>query len=160
MGGGTKKQQLIEALGDEFRLSGLNDAAMDHVAAARMGVNRTDLACLDAISRTGPLTAGEIARQIGLTTGAVTAVIDRLEHAGYARRVRDEGDRRKVMVEATPKMYEEAAGIWGPLATEWQEVISRYTAGEIELLLKLMRAGNEIERRHIERIRDELEDAD
>ena len=149
----SKKQRVIEELADEFRQSGLNDAALDNVAAERMGVNRTDLACLDVISSRGPVTAGEIARGAGLTTGAVTAVIDRLEKAGYARRVADESDRRKVMVEATPEMYEQAAGIWGPLAAEWQETISRYTTEELGLLLELMRAGNEIERRHIERVR-------
>ena len=154
MAGVSKKQRLIQELGDEFRQSGLQDAAMDHVAAARMGVNRTDLACLDVISRSGPVTAGEIAREVGLTTGAVTAVMDRLERAGYARRVRDEEDRRKVMVEATPQMYEQAAGIWGPLAAEWQEAIARYTTDQLELLLEMLKVGNEIERRHIERIRD------
>lgn len=150
----TRKQRLIADLLEQFRISGSNDHAFDNVAAERLGVNLTDLSCLDIISRRGPLTAGEIARDTGLTTGAVTAVIDRLERAGYARRVRDDDDRRRVMVEATPEFFAAAGPIWGPLAEEWQAMIERYTADQLRLMVEMMSAGNELEARHINRIRD------
>ena len=54
---------------------------------ALLGVNHTDGRCLDIVQRLGPITAGDLARASGLTTGAVTVVIDRLEKAGYVRRV-------------------------------------------------------------------------
>ena len=57
--------------------------------------------CLNVIENAGGLTAGELARQVGVTTGAVTGALDRLERAGYARRVPDPGDRRRVRVEVT-----------------------------------------------------------
>lgn len=137
----------------QFRVSGSNQNAFDNVAAEHLGINRTDLDCLDIISRTGPVTAGEIARQTGLSTGAVTAVIDRLERAGYARRVRDPEDRRRVLVEATPEFFAAAGPIWGPMAEEWQAMIERYSTEQLRLLLEFMSAGTELEARHIERIR-------
>src|SRR5580704_16132559 len=62
-----------------------------------LGVSATDRKCLDLLSR-GPVTAGELARFTGLTTGAVTGIIDRLEKAGYAERINDPNDRRRVLV--------------------------------------------------------------
>src|SRR5687768_1898236 len=70
--------------------------------AERMGLSPTDEKCLDlAVRARGPITAGKIVELSGLSTGAVTGVIDRLERAGYVRRVRDPHDRRKVLVEVT-----------------------------------------------------------
>ncbi|MBA2293811.1 MAG: MarR family transcriptional regulator [Actinobacteria bacterium] len=71
------------------------DGAFDALAAEQLGVSLTDLRCLDIVESRGGLTAGELATASGLTTGAVTAVVDRLERAGLARRIRDELDRRK-----------------------------------------------------------------
>lgn len=93
---------LLRAIGD---LSRRNQAASDRFDEAMtefMGINRTDARCLDVVERLRRVSAGQLASESGLTTGAVTAVIDRLERAGYAARVRDEQDRRKVWVECTP----------------------------------------------------------
>src|SRR4029450_834351 len=80
----TKKPR-IEELSREFRVSGNQDSAFDNLAAERLGLNRTDLHCLNIIENSGGLTAGELADEAGLTTGAVTGVIDRLEGAGVGR---------------------------------------------------------------------------
>src|ERR1044072_5937210 len=80
----TPKRQLIEELITAFRASGNQDSAFDNLAADRLGVNRTDLHCLNAIENAGGLTAGELAAEVGLTSGAVTGVVDRLERAGFA----------------------------------------------------------------------------
>src|SRR3954454_1764219 len=102
------KRQAIDELVAAFRASGNQDAAFDNLAAERLQVNRTDLHCLNAIENGGGLTAGQLASQTGLTTGAVTGVIDRLERAGLARRTPDPDDRRRVKVEVTPKFYARA----------------------------------------------------
>src|SRR5215218_3306779 len=104
----TPKSQLVDRLVSEFRTSGNLDSAFDNLAAERLGVNRTDLHCLNAIENAGGLTAGELAKVTGLTTGAVTGVIDRLERKGLARRVPDSEDRRRVKLEVTPKFYARA----------------------------------------------------
>ncbi|MFG1705987.1 MarR family winged helix-turn-helix transcriptional regulator [Nonomuraea sp. M3C6] len=69
-------------------------------AAEAAGLNATDYYALNLLDLTGPLTSGELAVQTGLTTGATTRLIDRLEKGGYVRRVPDPADRRKVIVES------------------------------------------------------------
>src|SRR3954451_13966840 len=105
------KAQLIEDLIASYRANSSQEAAFDAVAAARLGLSLTDLRCLDIVEGRGGVTAGELSSASGLTTGAVTAVIDRLERAGFARRVRDDKDRRKVNVEVTEAHYERSREI-------------------------------------------------
>src|SRR3954466_14265218 len=92
----TGKDELIDELIAAFRDSGNQDDAIDNLAAKRLGVNRTDLLALNAIEKAGGLSGGEVAVGAGLTTGAFPGVGDRLERAGYARRVADPSDRRRV----------------------------------------------------------------
>jgi DNA-binding MarR family transcriptional regulator len=149
----TKKERLIQELGEQFRVSGIHDIAFDQVVADRLQINRTDLNCMDVIERHGGVTAGELAAEAGLTTGAVTAVVDRLERKGYVRRTRDTEDRRKVKLEVTPAFIAEAEKIYGPLFAEWSELMHRPTIEELEAMIEFMRAGNEVKPRHIERVR-------
>jgi DNA-binding MarR family transcriptional regulator len=137
---------------EQFRVSGIQDNAFDDATAELLGVNRTDLNCIDIIDRHGGLTAGELAAESGLSTGAVTAVIDRLERAGYARRVRDDEDRRKVKVEVTPKLRKGALEVYGPMMEEWQAVMNRATTEQLRLMVDFMREANEVKPRHMERV--------
>ncbi len=70
--------------------------------SSRLGINSSDLECLDIVNLSGAATAGQLATITGLTTGAITGVIDRLEKAGFVRRRRDPNDRRRVIIEALP----------------------------------------------------------
>src|SRR5579872_4168217 len=99
------KNALVDELIQEFRATANQDDAFDAVAAQRLGVSDTDLRCLNIIENSRGLTAGELAAQSGLTAGAVTGVVDRLEQHGYARRLPDPTDRRRVRVEVTPAFY-------------------------------------------------------
>src|SRR5262245_9299298 len=108
-------KDLIRELNFEFRLY---QAAMDQFeeqAARCLGIHRTDLRCLELVERSRQMTPGELAREMELTTGAVTSLLDRLERAGYTRRVRDKQDRRRVLVALTRKAQRHAAQIWGPM---------------------------------------------
>src|SRR5215208_4415100 len=148
------KKELLEDLVSEFRTSGNQDSAFDNLAADRLGLNDTDLHCVNIIQNRGGVTAGELARESGLTTGAVTGVIDRLERAGFARRVADPEDRRRVKVEVTPRFYARADRIWGPLAADWQARLSeRFTAEELERVIEFLRTTTEVGRKHLERLR-------
>src|SRR5690242_15465290 len=89
---GLLEQQFFEAV----RANQSATDMFDEAVAQFLGINRTDGRCLDVIDRRGRVSAGQLANESGLTTGAVTVVIDRLERAGYVRRIRDELDRRKV----------------------------------------------------------------
>jgi DNA-binding MarR family transcriptional regulator len=149
-----KKSELVRELIGEFRTSGNHDDAFDHLAAQQLGVNETDLHCLNIIQNSGGLTAGELAEAAGLTTGAVTGVIDRLEKAGFARRVPDPADRRRVKLEVTPKFYARADKIWGPVAADWSAALSReFSAEELDRILDFLRSTNEITSKHMERLR-------
>jgi DNA-binding MarR family transcriptional regulator len=150
-----QKKKLIDELVSEFRISGNQDSAFDNLAAERLGVNRTDLHCLNTIENSGGLTAGELAAEAGLTTGAVTGVIDRLERAGFARRVPDPADRRRVKVEVTPKFYARADRIWGPLAADWEARLGEtFTGEQLERVTDFLRTTNEIGRKHLDRLRE------
>jgi DNA-binding MarR family transcriptional regulator len=112
------------------------------------------LHCINIIENSGGLTAGQLAKEAGLTTGAVTGVIDRLERAGYARRVADPSDRRRVKLEVTPKFYARADKIWGPMASDWTSRLgARFTAEELELAIEFLRTTNELSSEHLERLR-------
>jgi DNA-binding MarR family transcriptional regulator len=92
---------------------------LDQRAADRLGLNRTDLRCLDLIfSAAAPLSPGELATAAGLTTGGVTTAIDRLERAGYATRRRDPNDRRRVTVQPRPLAERAVGEIYGPVAAD------------------------------------------
>jgi DNA-binding MarR family transcriptional regulator len=152
----SPKRQLIEELITAFRASGNQDSAFENLAADRLGVNHTDLHCLNAIENAGGLTAGELAAEVGLTSGAVTGVVDRLERAGFARRVPDPADRRRVKVEVTPDFYAVAEQIWGPLAAEWEaSLASRFTAAELTRINEFLRLTNEVAKRHLDRLAEE-----
>jgi DNA-binding MarR family transcriptional regulator len=147
------KQQLVDDLIREFRASGNQDNAFDSVAAERLGVNETDLRCVNIIENSGGLSAGELAAQSGLSAGAVTGVIDRLERRGFARRVPDPHDRRRVKVEVTPVYYTRAGRIWGPMAADWHATLSeRFTTKELQLIMDFLRATTEVGRRQLERL--------
>jgi DNA-binding MarR family transcriptional regulator len=149
----SSKRDLVAEVIREFRISGNLDNAFDNMAAERLGVNETDLYCLNIIENSGGLTAGELAAQAGLTNGAITGVLDRLERAGFARRVADPADRRRVNVEVTDAFYGHADRIWGPMAADWQSTLAkRFTAEELKRIADFLRATVEIGRRQVDRL--------
>src|SRR3954453_22507202 len=148
------KKELIGELISEFRTSGNHDDAFDNLAAQRLGVNETDLHCLNIIQNNGGVTAGQLAKEAGLTTGAVTGVIDRLERIGFARRVADPDDRRRVKLEVTPKFYSRAEKVLGPGAEDWAAALGRqFSSDDVNLIIGFLRRTNEITEKHLERLR-------
>src|SRR5687768_2268714 len=129
------KKELVEQVIHLARAHQAANDAFDEVAYQKLGINRTDGRCLDIVENQGPLTAGRLAQLSGLTTAAVTAVLDRLERAGYARRVRDADDRRQVIVELTPLMGERGEQIWGPLGKEGVAELSRMSVEQLEQVM-------------------------
>jgi DNA-binding MarR family transcriptional regulator len=151
---GSTKADKIAALIAAFRTSGNLDRAFDNRAAEALGVNRTDLHCLNIVENRDGMTAGALAAEAGLTTGAVTGVIDRLERAGYARRVPDPVDRRRVRIKVTDHFYARADEIWHPVATEWHaQLARRFTGDQLDLITEFLDATNDLTRRQLERER-------
>ena len=147
------KRALVDEVIREFRVSGNLDNAFDNVAAGRLGINESDLHCLNIIENSGGLSAGALAAEAGLTNGAITGVLDRLEKAGFARRVTDPTDRRRVRVEVTDAFYNFAERIWGPMAADWQSTLDEhFTAEELKLIAVFLRTTAEIGRRQLDRL--------
>lgn len=118
------EHHLIEELVTRLRTH--QDAAdqLEHAAARALGVHRTAARCVEVLSRTGSLTTGELARHAGLTSGAMTSLLDGLEDAGAIRRFRLEGgDRRRIHVELTPHGREVASTVWGTLHDPLRDVL-------------------------------------
>jgi DNA-binding MarR family transcriptional regulator len=138
----------------------LQDATdlIDELAARYLGVNRTDLRCLSRLSARGPLTASELAVAAGLTGGAATTAIDRLERAGLARRVRDEADRRRVLVHLTDQAHTVSQEIWGPIVTDASAELRRFTAAELDIIETFLQRALDNQSRHADRLRSQARD--
>ena len=108
---------------------------------------------LDVIERRERVTAGHLADEIGLTSGATTTLIDRLERRGYVRRVRDDADRRRVHVELTDRARAEAAVIWGPMAREAATLLGRSSPEDIAAVLAFLRHSRGVLEHHARRVR-------
>lgn len=152
-GRGKLEAELI----DELRGSQTATHQMDEAAGRAMGVNATDGRCIDILDRRGRLSAGELAEASGLTTGAVTAVIDRLEAKGYVSRVPDPGDRRRVLVEVTEKQRQMAWRLYGPLGEMAAEWLGERSDEDLRLLIEFNRVSREINERRAAEIRAELD---
>src|SRR5262245_56300876 len=96
--GTSERQRLEHAFGLAIRKAGSIMQLLGQAAADRIGITATDLNCLNILSLTGPITAGELAKRTGLTTASITGVVDRLEASGFVRRERDTHDRRRVVI--------------------------------------------------------------
>ena len=109
--------------------------------AERLGINATDLKCLDLAVRSdaqAPLTAGDLARLTGLTTGAVTGVLDRLERAGFVRRERDPADRRRVAIRLLARRERETTALFSSLGRSYAALAADYDDRELAVLHDFM----------------------
>jgi DNA-binding MarR family transcriptional regulator len=142
------KRAVFDELIGEVRRSQNATDRFDQAVADALGLNRTDMRCLDVLEREGPVPAGRLADATGLTSGAITTVLDRLERADYARRVSDPSDRRRVLVEITPHAREAANSFYASHAALSEQLYQRYTRSQLELLLQFVRQGREFNDEH------------
>ncbi|HUB41868.1 MAG TPA: MarR family transcriptional regulator [Streptosporangiaceae bacterium] len=128
---------------------------MTQAAADRIGINATDLNCLNILSFSGQLTAGELAKATGLTTASITGVVDRLEQAGFVRRERDAQDRRRVVVHLdTVRALGTVAPVFGPMLGAMQQLADEYTDDELQLIVQFYAQLQDILRNHLARLRE------
>ena len=100
------------------------------------GIANSDLKCMDILYLEGRVTAGRLAEVTGLTTGAITGVIDRLEKAGLVRRERDEADRRKVFIAVVPEAAMKIGQFYVPMQQAMHKLCNTYSEAELQLLLR------------------------
>jgi DNA-binding MarR family transcriptional regulator len=123
---------------------------LDEAAAQYLGINTTDGRAIDVIDQAGRITAGDLARELRLSTGAVTTIVDRLEKAGYARRVSDPDDRRRVLIETTPKVARLSEDIYGA-PEEVLEMAAAYTDKELDLFVRFQEQSRDWLEEHLAR---------
>jgi len=155
----TDRQDLISAAALEARLQQNAYDRFEDAAAAYIGVNRTAMRCMEVLDRRGQATAGEIAASTGLTSGAVTAMLDRLERAGLVQRRADPTDRRRVLVALTGRARQLAGEIYGPLAGEIGQ-LERYSDDQLRLVAEFMRQGSAALERHAARVEQQRRERD
>jgi DNA-binding MarR family transcriptional regulator len=145
---------IVEMMG--FRLS--TATVLFHAAVAeRLGLNVTDVKCYSLIRQVGPMTAGDLAEQTGLTTGAITGVVDRLEKAGLVRRGRDAGDRRRVIIELVdnPAHEQLLMQLYAPLGNAIAALVKGYSRSERDTIEDFLTKATEILERSTRQLRQE-----
>lgn len=125
-----------------------------HAAVAdKLGLNPSDHKCADVLrEQPGPITAGRLAELTGLSTGAITGVLDRLERAGFVARDQDPNDRRRVVIRCTPERAPDLRSLFMPLRDGTIASCSRYTDVELRLILDFMQSTELVVQEHMERL--------
>lgn len=145
--------ELRAAVGAEVQALQSAVDAFDEAAAAVLGVNRTDLRCLEVLMQHESAAPGLLSQELGLTTGSVTTMLDRLERLGYLTRSADPSDRRKVVVRITEEARRKAWELYGPFAEQGAQALRDYTPEQLELLASFLRGSRELYERHLARVR-------
>jgi DNA-binding MarR family transcriptional regulator len=130
------RPQLLKALDEAARRLGAQTVLVSDLVATRVGLNSTDLECLDLLYLTGATTAGRLATHTGLTSGATTAAIDRLEHAGFVTRRRDSTDRRVVLVDVVEAGAKLILPFYQPIIAGMERVQSEFSDQQLATVLR------------------------
>ena len=150
------RDQVLAQIREELRLHGVAGEIADQAVADSLGINRTDMRCLAIIERLDSMSAGRLAREAGLSTGAVTTVIDRLERAGLARRVSDAADRRRVLVELTDEARAATGELYAPLGDAMAAQREALSEDDALVVRDFLREARRLREAHAERIRGRL----
>ncbi|MEI0738340.1 MarR family transcriptional regulator [Paenibacillus sp. JTLBN-2024] len=137
------RNQIIHILSEELRDNSTATILFHEAIAAKLGLNSTDHKCLDVILKNQPLTAGQLSALTGLTTGAVTGVLNRLEQAGYVSRVQDPQDKRRVVICIDQeKAAKDIVPLFESFGKDLDQMLSRYDDAELENILDFIRQCN------------------
>ena len=139
-----RRVRLVQELRDAVRAHSTAAVLFHTAVAERFGLGPTDIKAVELLHRLGPLTAGELVERTGLASSSVTALIDRLVDHGLTRRVRDSGDRRRVVVELVPHAAGEVAAQFGGVTRRADGLWEVYSDQELELILGFLRRATEL----------------
>lgn len=138
-----KKDRLIEQVVVEVRRMGALSVLVSNAVAARFDLNTSDLECLDLICMKGESTPGDLARATGLTTGAVTALVDRLQDAGYVVRDSDPADRRRVVIRVVKGAVKPVAATYAPMQGQMTRLWGGYSEAQLETIIDFLRRSGD-----------------
>ncbi len=153
----SSRAELVAALLQAGRQLSAATIMFHQTVADCLGLNATDHKCLDLLATAGPLTAGELADRTGLTTGAITSAIDRLERAGYARRVDDPRDRRRVIVRPVARRCRRIGRLFEHLGAAVAELGARYRDEQLVTILDFLAESQRVLHESTQRLRPQAE---
>jgi DNA-binding MarR family transcriptional regulator len=151
----ARRAELSDAVLVAGRSLGNSSSMLLAACADRLGLHSTDWGCVLLLNEAlpQPLTAGQLAELTGLTTGAVTGVLDRLEGAAFVSRARDPGDRRRVVVHLVPESMARVGRMFEGLIADLRALHGDYSDGELSAFADILMRSSEVMRTHARRIR-------
>jgi DNA-binding MarR family transcriptional regulator len=136
------RRDVVGAILEQLRAGSTRGVLLHAAVAERLGLNASDHKCADLmLSQPGPTTPGQLAELTGLSTGAITGVLDRLEQAGFVERTHDRADRRRILVRVTNRRGPDMEKMFAPLRAATERMCDEFTTHELEVVLRFMRAS-------------------
>jgi MarR family transcriptional regulator, organic hydroperoxide resistance regulator len=145
----STKQALMDRLQFLGQMGSTETALFHQKAAESFGMGITDMKTVSTLMQEGPMTAGQIAARLSLTSGAVTNLVDRLEGHGVVKRTADLNDRRRVIIEVIPSAFEGRNNIYEEVGRDYANLLDGYTEQELEFLVRYHEKQIELTKRHI-----------
>ncbi|MGG1247011.1 MarR family transcriptional regulator [Bacillus spizizenii] len=136
-----------------FRKLGTRTVLFHQAAAQALGLFPTDLKSADILNEAGPMTAGELGRKTGLSTGSVTALVDRLEKVGYVAREKDPNDRRRVIIVPLTASKKHVKDLFRSLSESTMDLCREYTEEELELIFSFVGKAADIVEEELKRLK-------
>lgn len=151
------KKELIETLNQSMQRSGTLTVLHTNAVADKIGLSATEFESMDLIRQYQPMSAGKLAVSCGLTTGAITGIIDRLERAGFVRRSSDPKDRRRVLLEPIkdPEKSKKIYALYRPMSEAFEEIAGQCTPEELRFLISIHDKMNQATEKIIATMRQE-----
>jgi DNA-binding MarR family transcriptional regulator len=143
------QKELIEEASQSIQRSGTLTVLHTNAVASHIGISATEFEAMDIISQNQPITAGQLAEYCGLTTGAITGIVDRLERGKFVRRERDPEDRRRVFIVPIedPVRSKKVRALYRPISEAFERCMNCYTPEQVRLFLEMhKRMGDEVAR--------------
>jgi DNA-binding MarR family transcriptional regulator len=153
-----EREQVVASVLDEGRRMSTRTVLFHAAIAERLGLNPSDHKCADLIcNEAGPLTAGRLAELTGLSTGAITGVVDRLERAGFVSRVPDPQDRRRVVISGSNSgRAPDLRHLFLPLMAGMVSLCESYSDAELSLIVDFMRRSAQLTDARIQALREPI----
>ncbi|MGK5741779.1 MarR family winged helix-turn-helix transcriptional regulator [Micromonospora sp. URMC 103] len=153
----TPRERLVAEITGDLRRYSVDAQHIGHAFASRHGLNATDLqallAVMDAEVAGDPITPGRLGEHLNLSSGSVTALVDRLERAGHIRRDRDTADRRKVLLRYADPGAALATAFFQPLGRRTDAVMAEFGDDELRVVHRFLRAMVDSMREHRDEVR-------
>lgn len=151
----NENKELFEELNQAVQWAGTLTVIHTNAIAHRIGLSATEFEAMDLITRFQPITAGRLAEFCGLTSGAITGIVDRLERQGFVRRDRDPQDRRRVFIIPIEdkERSKKVRALYRPITKGFKEYVGKFDEDQICMLIKMQKEANEMVERSIAQLR-------